>query len=229
MTFCTTNGISTFLNSVDKLQCKLSAIIYTITMDARTVSPPPPVIAINPDTIVFSKNAVIFGIVLMFIIGFLGINLTFLSSEVLGFVKQNVLPVFGNLIGMFGYSTGYTIDTVSQAASDAAITSIDIADSAVQDVGDLAKNISRTIVDDETKQKLPPALLPRAVPNDPNPDNAASNIQTPQAKTSWCLISGETDTPRNCVSVEDNTKCMSGHVFPNQAMCLNPTMSAGPQ
>ena len=183
----------------------------------------------NPDTIVFSKNTVIFGVLLIFVLGILGVNLLFLSGEVLDRIKETVFPFFGNILGIFGYSAGYTIDTVSQAASDAAITSIDIADDAVQNVGDLTKNISRELVDDETKERLPPALLPRPVGNNPNPDEATSSIQAPPSKTSWCLVSGETDTPRNCVLVEDDTKCMSGHVFPNQAMCLNPTLTTNAQ
>jgi len=41
----------------------------------------------------------------------------------------------------------------------------------------------------------------------------------------WCLV-GEFNKKRGCVPVADETKCLSGQVFPNQAMCLNPTLTA---
>jgi len=63
--------------------------------------------------------------------------------------------------------------------------------------------------------------------NEPVDDKSETPIQKPMTsdKTSWCLI-GEYQGKHSCVSVKDSTKCMSGQVFPNEKMCLNPTKTA---
>jgi hypothetical protein len=54
-------------------------------------------------------------------------------------------------------------------------------------------------------------------------------IQNPvsSAKKSWCLV-GEYQGRRGCIEITDQDKCISGQVFPEQKMCLNPTLSQNP-
>lgn len=58
------------------------------------------------------------------------------------------------------------------------------------------------------------------------PDSTTNPIQNPIAssKVSWCLV-GEYQSTRGCISVDDDSKCMSGQIFPDQQTCLNPTLS----
>jgi hypothetical protein len=60
----------------------------------------------------------------------------------------------------------------------------------------------------------------------PSSDTTESPIQNPIStnKNQWCLI-GEYQHRNGCIQVDDSTKCMSGQVFPNQQMCLNPTLT----
>jgi len=60
----------------------------------------------------------------------------------------------------------------------------------------------------------------------PTPDNSTNPIQNPitASKNSWCLV-GEYQSKRGCISVNDDSKCMSGQIFPDQQACLNPTLS----
>ena len=60
--------------------------------------------------------------------------------------------------------------------------------------------------------------------NEPSPDTSENNIQKPitSDKNVWCLV-GEYEGKRGCVEVNDASKCLSGQVFPNEQMCLNPT------
>ena len=64
-------------------------------------------------------------------------------------------------------------------------------------------------------------------PTEPQPDSTENPIQNPISsnKMNWCLV-GEFNKKRGCVPVDDQNKCLSGQVFPNQAMCLNPTFTA---
>jgi hypothetical protein len=57
-----------------------------------------------------------------------------------------------------------------------------------------------------------------------NPDDSRSSIQT-TGKSGWCYI-GEDQGIRTCAEIGVNDVCMSGDVFPNQAICMNPNLRA---
>lgn len=56
------------------------------------------------------------------------------------------------------------------------------------------------------------------------PDDSRSSIQT-TGKSGWCFI-GEEQGIRTCAEVGVNDVCMSGDVFPSQAVCMNPNLRA---
>ena len=58
----------------------------------------------------------------------------------------------------------------------------------------------------------------------PEPDNSRSSIQS-TGKAGWCFI-GEDQGGRTCSQVGVNDTCMSGDVFPNQDICMNPNLRA---
>lgn len=58
---------------------------------------------------------------------------------------------------------------------------------------------------------------------DPEPDNSMSAIQA--GKSGWCFI-GEDQGIRTCAEIGVNDGCMSGDVFPNQSICMNPKLRA---
>lgn len=57
-----------------------------------------------------------------------------------------------------------------------------------------------------------------------NPDDSRSSIQT-MGKSGWCYI-GEEQGMRTCSEIGVNDICMSGDVFPTQAVCMNPSLRA---
>lgn len=57
-----------------------------------------------------------------------------------------------------------------------------------------------------------------------SPDDSRSSIQT-TGKSGWCYI-GEEQGIRTCAEIGVNDACMSGDVFPNQAICMNPNLRA---
>jgi hypothetical protein len=59
---------------------------------------------------------------------------------------------------------------------------------------------------------------------EPSPDDSRSSIQT-TGKAGWCFI-GEEHGTRTCSEIGVNDACMSGDVFPNQAICMNPNLRA---
>jgi len=67
------------------------------------------------------------------------------------------------------------------------------------------------------------------VPTTAVPTESVSKIQNPISsnKISWCFT-GEYQGKRGCVDVSDQSKCLSGQVFPSQQACLATTSSSNP-
>lgn len=53
-------------------------------------------------------------------------------------------------------------------------------------------------------------------------DDSNSSVQT-KGKAGWCLI-GEDKGVRNCIKVGANDTCLSGDIFPNNQICVNPNL-----
>ena len=56
-------------------------------------------------------------------------------------------------------------------------------------------------------------------------DEASSSIQASKSsgKSGWCYI-GEDRGFRSCIQVGENDKCMSGDIFPDHDICVNPNL-----
>ena len=132
-------------------------------------------------------------------------------------------PLAYQILAIFGYTAGTVINKTADITSDVARAGVDIAEGTVQSVGNLLKNASKGAVNMQTKKELDIVI------SEPKADTSESPIQAnTSGKSSWCLV-GEQNGRRGCVEVNDASKCMSGQVFPNAEMCLNPTLSANMQ
>lgn len=80
-------------------------------------------------------------------------------------------------------------------------------------------------VDQWQKDSLARALdSAKQSPDQISPDDSRSSIQT-TGKSGWCYI-GEEQGIRTCSEIGVNDVCMSGDVFPNQSICMNPNLRA---
>lgn len=164
------------------------------------------------------KTILIFFLLAFLILTFLGINL----FTILGNSVQDLSNVFGpffkNFLKSLGYSTGTVINESSDAVSDIAKTGIDIVDGSAKDIGNLLISSAASVETGKEKEK------PKYT--EPTPDDSTNSIQKPisSEKSNWCLV-GEFQNKRGCVAITESDKCLSGQIFPNQAMCLNPTLT----
>ena len=171
-----------------------------------------------------NKNVLIGILIFLLILSFLGINLLGVAG---GFVESanNIFGhVFRQFLSLIGFTAGTAINKVSEVATDTTKVGAELAGGAVQDVGDLLINASKqdgNLPSLDLKINTSPTKL-----NEPSPDNSDNPIQNSLAssKKSWCLV-GEYQGRRGCIEVTDQDKCISGQVFPEQKMCLNPTLS----
>jgi hypothetical protein len=170
------------------------------------------------DTISFFdfKTILIFLLLFFLILTFIGINLFTILGNSLQDLSNVLSPFFINFTKAFGYSTGTVINTSADTVSNVAKTGIDIVDGSAKDIGNLFISAAGEDNPNPTNPKH----------TEPKPDDSTNSIQKPitSDKSNWCLV-GEFQNKRGCVAITDSDKCLSGQIFPNQAMCLNPTLT----
>lgn len=88
----------------------------------------------------------------------------------------------------------------------------------------LNQNMNQNMNQGLERDSLSRALENAKQPENVAPDDSRSSIQT-TGKSGWCYI-GEEQGIRSCSEIGVNDVCMSGNVFPNQAICMNPNLRA---
>jgi len=168
-------------------------------------------------------------IIIILILAFLGINVfAYLAKgtqETVSIFEQ----IFGPILKLFGITALTTTKQAIETTATGAKTGIDI-------VEDTTIGAINTITPGQTaleagsnSQKWNQDSLEKALNNtnqtpEVMPDDSRSSIQT-TGKSGWCYI-GEEQGVRVCSEVGVNDTCMSGDVFPSQAVCMNPKLRA---
>jgi len=156
-------------------------------------------------------------LVLLFIIylSYLGINIIPSLANSIQTVIFTIYDLSMKLLGDTSYSTGKILNQTADIVSDTTKGGIDVAEGAVQDIGNLLISANSK----EHKNKTHTNIPDHDVPENP--------IQKPisSSKYNWCLV-GEYQNRRGCVPVTESDKCLSNQIFPTQKMCLNPNLSA---
>jgi hypothetical protein len=178
-----------------------------------------------------SNQLIIFVLLTLIILSFLGINLFTMFGGLIEIIVAIVGPFFAQVLSIFGYTTGSVINKTADVVGDVAKTGVDVAEGSLQSVGSILKDASRKHVDPTAASQLDNVLnvSPNRM-NDPAPSPSESPIQKPitAGKTGWCLV-GEYEGKRGCVEVGEQDKCMSGQIFATQNACMNPGTFANNQ
>ena len=172
----------------------------------------------------YDKNVLIGVLIFLLILSFLGINLLGVAGGFVESISNTFGPFFRQLLSLVGYTAGTAIDKTTDVVTNTAKIGIDLAGGAVDDVADL-------LIKASTQDGNPPSLDLKINQGaikiaEPTPDKTENPIQNApaSAKKSWCLV-GEYQGRRGCIEITDQDKCISGQVFPEQKMCLNPNLS----
>jgi hypothetical protein len=163
------------------------------------------------------KNILIMILAVVLIFSILGVNIFTEIGMLLQKIIDIIDPTLRRTLGDLGYATGSLINTSSDALADISKTGIDIANGTLNGVGDLFKKGSGRNLDSSINTG----------PNSGDnvaPDTSNSSIQKSPSKNQWCLV-GDYEGRRGCIEIGNSDKCLSGQVFPNQKICLNPTLS----
>lgn len=172
------------------------------------------------------KNVVIIVLVVLLLLSFLGINILDIFSNIIKIFVRLFGPIVNQILSLLGYTTGSVLNVSADVIGDTSKAAIDIAEGTVQNVGNLLIKASKTSIDKNTKTQLDNVLSNSSTQhtNNVEQDIPENPIQNPisSSKNSWCYI-GEYEKKRSCIAINEHDKCMSGQVFPEQQICLNPT------
>jgi len=119
------------------------------------------------------------------------------------------------------YKTHFTankpiVASVSKKNNDAAVNKLE----KTLDENKVRNNIDGQAVNLESE----PVKKYKKLPVIPETDDATSRIQrNPKSNSGFCYI-GEDRGFRNCIEVGAGDVCMSGDIFPTEAICINPNL-----
>ena len=78
-------------------------------------------------------------------------------------------------------------------------------------------------IDKDSKTKPEKVKNYKKLPVIPEADDSMSSVQKPASKSGFCYI-GEDRGFRSCINVGEGDVCMSGDIFPTEAICINPNL-----
>jgi hypothetical protein len=174
--------------------------------------------SLSGDSLFSNKNIFIVVLLILLVFSLLGINLLIVFGNFFQLVMNILGPTINQILSAVGYTSGTVLNQTTNVVEKTAKTGVDIAGGAVHSVGNL--------LIDAGKNSIIKPSEPVNPPTPPAPDTTENPIQKPisAAKTNWCLV-GEYEGRRGCIEIGEHDKCISGQVFPNQKMCLNPNLS----
>lgn len=166
-------------------------------------------------------------VLIIILLTFLGVNVFLYLAQGSEFIASLLNPLLGTSLGI----AGETVDVAAEGGKSA----VDIVSSVAkiglletQSVAKKAKNVNQ----------LSSAKLDFGLPDVPDNNTLNRNINTKRKKErnvgsyegtdtsgQWCYV-GEYNGIRNCRQLEKGDVCMSGNIFPNRDICINPTLRA---
>lgn len=181
---------------------------------------------------------------------FLGVNIFSYLGDFLQIIKDAFAPLLKNILESFGYVVTETTKDVTQVAAAGAKLGIDVAAgtiesgvNVIQGQLDLEQgsgsgsgpgqgqrqglnpyqknNLSKQA---SVSASLSSALADAEYNTEPLPDDATSSTQrNGSGKSGYCYI-GEDRGFRSCIAIKEGDVCMSGEIFPTNAICVNPSL-----
>lgn len=169
-----------------------------------------------------TKNVLILILAVIIIFSLFGVNIVILIGNIIQTLLELVMPVIRQIFGIVGVSGGVLINNTADVVSDTAKFGIDVAEGTVQSVGSLLQRAGAQTLNPNNTINLQQISTPST-----SYTNPIMNTPTTK-KVGWCLV-GEYEGRRGCIEISDYDKCLSGQVFPNQEICMNPTMTPNMQ
>jgi hypothetical protein len=192
-------------------------------------------------------------IIIILILALMGINIFVYLAKGTQELSYIIEDIFGPILKLLGYNTLTTAKQTVETSATGTKAGIDIVSSTaidtidqLQDTMQQPKGQVQRPIGQQATSSLPVQQqiqqdggnaeqwnknsLEMALNNakqssyEVSPDDSRSSIQI-TGKSGWCYI-GDDQGVRSCSQIGVNDTCMSGDVFPNQAICMNPNLRA---
>lgn len=179
-------------------------------------------------------------LLIVLILAFLGFNIFVYLAKGTQEISGFFAPLLNKIAELFANVSGQVVDVSAEGAKAVVNTTAGAVDTGLTAVQDVTPNKAKSSVSSEPvsqqnqhdimanntlNKALNTSENKQSNNNDYEADDATSNIQGGAPKPGWCYI-GEDRGFRTCAQVGVNDKCMSGDIFPNQEICINPSLRA---
>ena len=188
-----------------------------------------------------TTSLVVRGALVVLLLALIGFNVFTYLDDITQWFSDTFGAPFQYVARVFGYAVTDTAKTTVDVTAQGTKSAVDIASgAATSGINVLQQTIGQRDDqrDDQTQtqknQTQPSATqdmgsnaglqraLSHAKNESPQPDDATSRTQR-IGKSGYCYI-GEDRGFRSCIKVGEEDTCMSGDIFPTQAICINPRL-----
>jgi hypothetical protein len=172
------------------------------------------------------------GLLVVLILALIGFNVFTYLDDIVAWFSRTFGAPFRFVAQSLGYAAADTAKTTVDVTAQGTKTAVDIAAGATTSGIDVLQqtlesgNSSNNNSDEQKQIKADNDALETALSHakkqPPQPDDATSRTQR-TGKSGYCYI-GEDRGFRSCIKVGEQDTCMSGDIFPTQAICINPRL-----
>ena len=191
-----------------------------------------------------TASLVVRGALILLLLALIGFNVFTYLDDITAWFGDTFGAPFRAVARYLGYAATDTAQTTVDVAAQGTKSAVDIAAGAASSgIGVLQQTIGQRQGSDQQQQGQTPSqqgqnmdqsemssnaglqrALSHAKKESPQPDDATSRTQRQHTgKSGYCYI-GEDRGFRSCIKVGEEDTCMSGDIFPTQAICINPRL-----
>jgi len=162
---------------------------------------------------------------IFFILGFLGLSLYLYLEKP---VDTDIKNLYDPVLKYLGFTSGDAPAKGAAPTTPAKDAAVDKLEKAITEKKVINKIDNTDVLNVEQEENIveekeqlkrdfkKPPVIPKAA-------DSTGKINKPKSKSGFCYI-GEDRGFRSCIKVEEGDICMSGDIFPTQAVCINPNL-----
>ena len=173
-------------------------------------------------------------IIIILILAFLGFNIFAYLAKGTQDITNFFAPLLEKIFGTSVAVVGQAVDVSAEGAKIVVGETADVIESGLTAIQNVTPNVTPSSVKGQPVNQQQVDITQQSTLN--RALNTAQSKQSPQQdyeahdaassmKSGWCYI-GEDRGFRSCAQVGPNDTCMSGDIFPNQEICMNPNLRA---
>lgn len=171
-----------------------------------------------------SNQTIMMIILIMILLAFLGLNIFYYLGDITQLLSETFGPLFSTLGFDLGNLTKQTVNLSASGTKDLVDVAAGTVDSGINVIqSGLNSNLERNNIDNKmTAENVISNDLEQIEPS-PDESDSLTQVHRSSGKAGFCYI-GQDRNVRQCVEVDKKDTCMSGEIYPSQALCINPSL-----